>query len=81
MPVTEAPRNLLGEYAEALIADVLDKREAAIINTVLAKLNGGHPIEPQFAIQKWIELCEARKLRATLINRTRQETARQKAHE
>jgi len=72
----EAPRNLLGAHAEALIADVLDKCEEAIINGVWAQVRSGKVLEPQFAIQQWIALAEARTLRATLINRAKQETAR-----
>lgn len=74
--MSELPRNALGEHAEALISDVLDQREKAIINTVLFTLSSGKALEPQVAIQKWIELCEARKLRTTLLNRSKVENSR-----
>ena len=74
--MSEIPRNLLGEHTEALLADVLDKREEALINTVIAKLVGGHTLEPQFAIQAWVSLYEQRALRRTLIQRTKTENAR-----
>jgi hypothetical protein len=74
--VAEVPRNVLGEHAEALIADVLDQREKAIVNIVLFTLSSGKPLEPQVAIQKWLELAEARKLRTALVNRSKQENLR-----
>lgn len=73
--MSEAPRNQLGAHAEALIADVLDKREQALIASVLAQLATG-VLEPQLAVQKWIELAEGRRLRQTLIRRSKVETAR-----
>lgn len=74
--MAEPPRNTLGAHAEALIADVLDKREQAIINSVWGKVRSGETLDPQFAIQQWLALAEARTLRATLLSRSRQETAR-----
>lgn len=70
----EALRPQLGAHAEALIADVLDKRENAIINGVLSKLPN---VEPQDALAAWIALSESRKLRHTLIKRALVENARQ----
>lgn len=74
--MAEVPYNLLGEHVERLIADVLDKRESAIINSVWATLSSGKVLEPQVAIQKWVELCEARTLRRTLVQRSTLENAR-----
>lgn len=74
--MAEVPNNALGEHVERLIADVLDKRENAIINTVSHILASGKPLEPQVAIQKWIELFEARKLRSTLVQRSKLENSR-----
>lgn len=74
--ITEPLRPQLGAHAEALIADVLDKREDTIINSVVSKLAGGHVLEPQFAISQWIALAEARKLRNSLIKRSEIESAR-----
>lgn len=66
-------RNNLGAYTEALIADILDKREEMIINTAMTALRGGRSIDPMMAVQLWISLSEARLLRASLIGRTVQE--------
>ena len=71
--MSEPLRPQLGVHAEALIADVLDKRESAIINGVLAKLPN---LESQHAIQAWVAIAEARKLRNLLIKRADIETAR-----
>lgn len=73
--MAEIPRNALGQHAEALIADVLDKREQAIIASVMASLTEGK-LDPQSAMQKWIELIEARRLRQALLRRSRIENAR-----
>lgn len=59
----------LGEHAEALIADQLAKREEAIVKAVVAKLANG-PLSPDYAIQQWVALAEARKLRASLVRQT-----------
>ncbi|HEX5419254.1 MAG TPA: hypothetical protein VFY39_04575 [Gammaproteobacteria bacterium] len=74
--MNEPVRNQLGEHAEALIADVLDKREKAVVNAVLARLNSGEALDPQFAVQQWLALAEQRRLRTALINRSRVENAR-----
>lgn len=74
--MTEALRPQLGAHAEALIADVLDKREDAIINSVRAKLPN---LDPQLALAAWIQLDEARKLRKSLISRAELEIARRAA--
>lgn len=74
--MTEALRPQLGAHAEALIADVLDKREDAIINAVRAKLPN---LDPQLALAAWIQLDEARKLRKSLISRAELEIARRAA--
>ncbi len=71
--MTEALRPQLGAHAEALIADVLDRREEAIISSVRAKLPS---LDPQLALAAWIQLDEARKLRKTLIARTELENSR-----
>lgn len=65
----------LGEHAEALIADRLEKREESIIKAVVAKLANG-PLEPHFAVQQWVALAEARKLRASLVRQTQVERQR-----
>ncbi len=72
----EAPPNVLGAHTEALIADVLDKREEGIINSVWSILQSGKTLDPQFAIQQWIALAEARTLRRRLVARTTQENSR-----
>lgn len=77
--MSEAPRNLLGAHTEALIADVLDTREEGIIKVMTAKLQSGEVLEPQFAIQQWIAIAEARMLRTRLVQRTNQENARVRA--
>lgn len=73
----EPLRPQLGAHAEALIADVLDKRESAIINGVLSKLPN---VEPQDALAAWLALGESRKLRSTLIKRAQVENSRQAQH-
>lgn len=71
--MTEPLRPQLGAYAEALIADVLEKREEAIINAARLKLPA---LDPQLALTFWVQLDEVRKLRSTLIKRTETENAR-----
>lgn len=73
--MSELPRNALGQHAEALIADVLDKREEAIITSVQGALAAGK-LTADLALQKWIELVEARKLRSALIRRSQLENVR-----
>jgi hypothetical protein len=68
-------RPQLGAHAEALIADVLDKREEAIILGVITKLSSG-PLDPQLALQAWIAIAEARSVRRQLIKRAELENAR-----
>lgn len=62
-------RPQLGEYADSLIADRLEKREEGIIKAVVARLGSGE-LDPQYAIQQWIALAEARKLRASLLRQS-----------
>lgn len=69
-------RNALGEHAEALIADVLDAAEEAIIVSVMAKLRANEPIDAQFAIQKWLAIFEQRELRRRLVRRSQLEKSR-----
>lgn len=71
--MSEPLRPQLGEHAERLIADVLDKREEAIINGIRMKLP---TVTPQDALTAWVQLDEARKLRASLIKRADIEKAR-----
>lgn len=72
----EVPRNTLGEHAEALLSDVLDKREQAIINSVWSLVRSGKTLDPQFALQQWLALSELRTLRSTLVNRSKLENSR-----
>jgi len=74
--MSEPLRPQLGAYAEALIADIMDEREEAIINAVRAKLPN---VDPQAALVAWVQLDEARKLRNTLIKRAETENARRAA--
>lgn len=74
--MSEPLRPQLGEHAESLIADVLDRREEAIINSVHAKLAGGGTLDGQYAIQQWLAIYEQRTLRRTLIQRARAEKSR-----
>jgi hypothetical protein len=73
---SEPLRPQLGAHAEALIADVLDNREEAIINGVRAKLPN---LDPQLALVAWVQLDEARKLRKSLITRAELENSRRAA--
>lgn len=73
--MNEPLRPQLGEHAEALIADVLDRREQTIINGVIAKLASG-TLDPQLAVQSWMAVAEMRSLRRSLINRAALENAR-----
>jgi len=52
--------------------DILDREEKRIINQVMAKLNAGETLDPQFAIQQWLALHSARAFRRTLEQRERQ---------
>lgn len=72
----EPLRPQLGEHAEALIGDVLDKREQSIIHDVLDRLAQPEPLDPQYAVQQWQAVAEARRLRSTLLARSRRERAR-----
>jgi hypothetical protein len=72
--VTAEIRPQLGVHAEALIADSLDKRENAIINSVCAKIPSG--LDPQWAISQWLAINEIRSLRRSLVKRTEIENAR-----
>lgn len=74
--MNEPLRPQLGTYAEALIADVLEKREEAIINAARLKLPA---LDPQLALTFWVQLDEARKLRSLLIKRAETEIARRAA--
>lgn len=74
--MTEPLRPQLGAYAEALIADVMDKREEGIINSARSKLPA---LDPQLALTFWVQLDEARKLRSLLIKRAETENARRAA--
>ena len=73
---TESPRPQLGAHAEALIADVLDRREQAIIAGVISQLP---KLDPQAALAAWITLAEARKLRNSLIKRSELAAAQHRA--
>jgi hypothetical protein len=74
--MAETPHNLLGSRAEEMIGDVLNKREESIINSVCASLISGKTLDAQFAIQQWLAIAEARTLRRSLVNRTKQENSR-----
>ena len=71
----EAPRNTLGAYTEALIADVLTAREESLVKATIATMVTG-TLEPAYAVQQWVAISEVRKLRATLLNRSKIENAR-----
>lgn len=73
---TEVPRNLLGQHSAELIADALKAREETIIKTTCGQLAAGGILDPQQAVQAWISVAEARKLKAALLQRSRVETAR-----
>lgn len=51
--------------------DILDTQERKIINQVMMKLNGGEALEPQFAIQQWLELYSVQRFRRVLQQRER----------
>jgi len=64
-----------GQLAGRLLeetGDVLDKEERRIINLVMAQLNAGETLDPQFAIQQWLALHSVRAFRRTLEQRERQ---------
>ena len=73
--VGEAPRNTLGAYTEALIADVLTAREESLVKATIATMATG-TLEPAYAVQQWVAISEVRKLRATLLNRSKVENSR-----
>lgn len=74
--MADVPRNLLGQHSAELIADALRSREEAVIKAVCAQLSIGNILDPQQAVQSWISIAEGRKLKATLLQRSRVETAR-----
>lgn len=71
----EVPRNTLGAYTEALIADVLTAREESLVKATIATMAVGM-LDPAYAVQQWVAIAEVRKLRATLLNRSKVENAR-----
>lgn len=54
------------------VEDILDAEERRIINQVMAKLNKGEALDPQFAVQQWLALHSSRSFRRTLEQRERQ---------
>lgn len=53
---------------------ILDAQEHKIIQQVMAKLNSGETLDPQFAIQQWLELYSVQRFRRVLSQRERQST-------
>lgn len=74
--MADVPRNLLGQHSAELIADALKSREETIIKSVCAQLSTNGILDPRQAVQAWISIAEARKLKTTLLQRSRVETAR-----
>ena len=68
-------RPQLGEHAEALISDTLDRQEATIIKRVMGELAKG-PLDPQLAVHAWLEVASIRKLRASLVRQAQVELKR-----
>lgn len=54
------------------VEDIVDAAEKRIINQVMARLNAGETIDPQFAVQQWLALHASRSFRRTLQQRERQ---------
>lgn len=75
MSQAEPLRPQLGAHAEALIADVLQKREDAIMAGALVKVSS-QSLDPATALQVLIAVNEIRVLRRTLIKRAETENAR-----
>lgn len=73
MSAAEPLRPQLGAHAEALIADVLQKREDALMAGALAKLPA---LDPALALNVLIAVNEIRVLRRTLIKRSEIESSR-----
>lgn len=49
----------------------LDDRREAVINAVTARLAKGETLDPQFAVQKWIELHAIQSLKRSLRQKIR----------
>ncbi len=74
--MVETPRDALGFHTEALIADVLDKREESVITATVAKLTSGE-LSQTFALQQWIAIAEGRRLRSALVRRAKAHNTQQ----
>lgn len=51
---------------------VLGQQERKIINKVMQKLNSNEVLDPQFAIQQWLELYSVQRFRRVLLQRERE---------
>lgn len=73
--VEENIRRLNAGKLSSRLLEVLEsefaEREEGIINSVVSKLNTGETIDPQFALQKWLELYAMRKLKRSLRQKER----------
>lgn len=63
----------MNAHDEALLVEALQKREDAIVNGVLAKITSG-ALDPQFAVQAWLQVAEVRNFRRVILKRDQQRT-------
>jgi len=62
-----------GEIAAATPAfhEMIDRLERAVIRRVFQRLNGGETLDPQFAVQAWMELFAHHRVRSSLTQTER----------
>lgn len=57
------------ELVQAELGEELDRRREAVITSVVSKLAGNEVLDPQFAVQKWIELYAVVALKRSMRQR------------
>lgn len=62
-----------GEIAAATPAfnEMIDRLERAVIRRVFQRLNSGETLDPQFAVQAWMELFAHHRVRSSLTQTER----------
>lgn len=65
-------RGQMASRVKQELDEVLDQQEKKAIAQVMTRLNSGEVLDPQFAIQQWLELYSVHRFRRVLSQRERE---------